>query len=174
MTIDDQNFKLGIHIRGFINELYLDDLRKKRMRGLEGQELRGLSAGENCPRGWVSFSPPFYSSSEAGHPHCHSLRSLFFPWKRSDWLRIPLVLCVLLLRFTKYDIRFMADAAATNSNFRRNNRTHQNTSWQPYLYQNLSQQTTQLRLLGMPYPKLAKSLNINKRTAMRACKYGRR
>ena len=43
----DENSKLGIHIRGFINELYLDDLRKKTMRGLEGQKLRGFSAGEN-------------------------------------------------------------------------------------------------------------------------------
>ena len=57
MTVDDENYRLGIHIRGFINELYLDDLRKKTMRGLEGQELRGLSAGENWPRGWDSFSP---------------------------------------------------------------------------------------------------------------------
>ena len=37
---------LGIHIRGLINELYLDDLKKKTMRGLEGQKLRGFSAGE--------------------------------------------------------------------------------------------------------------------------------
>jgi site-specific DNA recombinase len=44
---DDDNAKLGIHIRGFINELYLDDLKKKTMRGLEGQKLRGYSTGEN-------------------------------------------------------------------------------------------------------------------------------
>lgn len=44
---DDENSKLGIHIRGLINELYLDDLRKKTMRGLEGQKLRGYSTGEN-------------------------------------------------------------------------------------------------------------------------------
>ena len=43
---DDDNSKLGIHIRGLINELYLDDLRKKTMRGLEGQHLRGYSTGE--------------------------------------------------------------------------------------------------------------------------------
>jgi site-specific DNA recombinase len=54
---DDDNSKLGIHIRGLINELYLDDLRKKTMRGLEGQRLRGYSTGENvyeyktCPVG---------------------------------------------------------------------------------------------------------------------------
>jgi len=44
---DDENSKLGIQIRGLINELYLDDLRKKTSRGLEGQKLRGYSAGEN-------------------------------------------------------------------------------------------------------------------------------
>ncbi|HVN96352.1 MAG TPA: recombinase family protein, partial [Syntrophorhabdaceae bacterium] len=44
---DDDNSKLSIHIRVFINELYLDDLKKKTMRGLEGQKLRGFSAGEN-------------------------------------------------------------------------------------------------------------------------------
>jgi len=44
---DDENAKLGIQMRGLINELYLDDLKKKTMRGLEGQKLRGFSAGEN-------------------------------------------------------------------------------------------------------------------------------
>lgn len=43
---DDDNSKLGIHIRGLINELYLDDLKKKTLRGLEGQKLRGYSTGE--------------------------------------------------------------------------------------------------------------------------------
>lgn len=43
---DDDNSKVGIHIRGLINELYLDDLKKKTMRGLEGQKLRGFSVGE--------------------------------------------------------------------------------------------------------------------------------
>ncbi|MCK5306885.1 MAG: recombinase family protein [Candidatus Omnitrophica bacterium] len=43
---DDENSKLGIHIRGLMNELYLDDLKKKTMRGLEGQKIRGFSAGE--------------------------------------------------------------------------------------------------------------------------------
>ena len=43
---DDENSKLGIQMRGLINELYLDDLKKKTMRGLEGQKLRGFSVGE--------------------------------------------------------------------------------------------------------------------------------
>jgi len=46
IVTDDDNAKLGIHVRGLINELYLDDLKKKTMRGLEGQKLRGFSAGE--------------------------------------------------------------------------------------------------------------------------------
>ena len=47
IVADDDNAKLGIHIRGFINKLYLDDLKKKTMRGLEGQKIRGFSTGEN-------------------------------------------------------------------------------------------------------------------------------
>ncbi len=57
IVTDDDNSKLGIHIRGLINELYLDDLKKKTMRGLEGQKIRGYSTGESvygyksCPVG---------------------------------------------------------------------------------------------------------------------------
>ena len=47
ISTDDDNSKLGIHLRGLMNELYLDDLKKKTMRGLEGQKIRGFSAGEN-------------------------------------------------------------------------------------------------------------------------------
>ena len=36
IVTDDENSKLGIQMRGLINELYLDDLKKKTMRGLEG------------------------------------------------------------------------------------------------------------------------------------------
>jgi len=42
---------------------------------------------------------------------------------------------------------------------------------QPYLYQKLSQKATQLCLLGMTYEQIAKSLNINRKTATKACKY---
>jgi len=45
---------------------------------------------------------------------------------------------------------------------------------QPYLYQKLSQKATQLCLLGMSYEQIAKSLNINKKTVVKACKYERR
>ncbi len=47
IVTDDENSKLGIHIRGLMNELYLDDLKKKTMRGLEGQKIRGFSTGEH-------------------------------------------------------------------------------------------------------------------------------
>ena len=46
ITTEDENSKLGIQLRGLMNELYLDDLSKKTMRGQEGQKLRGFSAGE--------------------------------------------------------------------------------------------------------------------------------
>jgi len=45
---------------------------------------------------------------------------------------------------------------------------------QPYLYQKLSQKATQLRLLRMTCEQIAKSLNINRRTATKACRYKRK
>jgi len=42
---------------------------------------------------------------------------------------------------------------------------------QPYLYQELSKKATQLRLLGMTCGQIAKSLNINRKTATKAGKY---
>jgi len=42
---------------------------------------------------------------------------------------------------------------------------------QPYSYQKLSKKATQLRLLGMSYGEIARSLNINRKTATKACKY---
>jgi len=42
---------------------------------------------------------------------------------------------------------------------------------QSYLYQKLSQKATQLRLLEMTYQQIAKSLNINRKTSTKACKY---
>ncbi|TKJ46921.1 hypothetical protein CEE34_06485 [Candidatus Aerophobetes bacterium Ae_b3a] len=42
---------------------------------------------------------------------------------------------------------------------------------QPYVYQKLSQKATQLRLLGMTYGKIVRSLHINRKTAIKACKY---
>ena len=42
----DQESTLGIQIRGIFNELQLQDLKKKTMRGMVGQKQRGYSAGE--------------------------------------------------------------------------------------------------------------------------------
>ena len=42
---------------------------------------------------------------------------------------------------------------------------------QPHLYQKLSQKATQLRLLGMTHGQIARSLHINRKTAIKACKY---
>jgi len=43
--------------------------------------------------------------------------------------------------------------------------------YQPYLYQKLSKKAIQLRLLGMTYGEIATSLNINRKTAIKAVKY---
>jgi len=42
---------------------------------------------------------------------------------------------------------------------------------QPYLYQKLSKEATQLRILGMTYGKIATSLDINRKTTTKACRY---
>ena len=43
---DDRHSKLGFQMRGIVNELYLDDLREKTLRGQLGQKARGFSVGE--------------------------------------------------------------------------------------------------------------------------------
>ena len=42
----DRHAKLGFQMRGIVNELYLDDLREKTLRGQIGQKLRGFTVGE--------------------------------------------------------------------------------------------------------------------------------
>src|SRR5215467_11098119 len=43
---DDLHSKLGFQMRGIVNELYLDDLREKTLRGQKGQKARGFTVGE--------------------------------------------------------------------------------------------------------------------------------
>lgn len=43
---DDPRSKLGFQLRGIVNELYLDDLREKTLRGQLGQKARGFTVGE--------------------------------------------------------------------------------------------------------------------------------
>jgi site-specific DNA recombinase len=43
---DDRHSKLGFQMRGIVNELYLDDLREKTLRGQLGQKARGFNVGE--------------------------------------------------------------------------------------------------------------------------------
>lgn len=64
---DDDNSKLGIHIRGLINELYLDDLKKKTMRGLERQKLKGHSTGEGV-YGFKSYPVGELRLNKKGRP----------------------------------------------------------------------------------------------------------
>src|SRR5581483_3158176 len=44
---DDDHAKLGFQMRGIVNELYLDDLREKTLRGQKGQKMRGFVVGES-------------------------------------------------------------------------------------------------------------------------------
>jgi len=43
---EDERAKLGFQMRGIVNELFLDDLREKTLRGQKGQKARGFSVGE--------------------------------------------------------------------------------------------------------------------------------
>jgi DNA invertase Pin-like site-specific DNA recombinase len=43
---EDRHSKLGFQMRGIVNELYLDDLREKTLRGQLGQKARGFTVGE--------------------------------------------------------------------------------------------------------------------------------
>src|SRR5438132_7628465 len=43
---DDHHAKLEFQMRGIVNELYLDDLREKTLRGQKGQKARGFTVGE--------------------------------------------------------------------------------------------------------------------------------
>ncbi len=108
-------------------------------------------------------------SAEAGHPHWRSLSSLFFHWKHLGWLRIPR--SFLFVSFlTIYDswrtqlqpIRTIGEISAYIKIL---------PARQPYLYERFSKKATQLRLLGMTYGEIARSLNINRKTATEACKY---
>ena len=48
LNTKDEHSKLSIQMRGIVNELYLDDLKKKTHRGQMGQKLRGFVVGENA------------------------------------------------------------------------------------------------------------------------------
>jgi len=43
---EDHHAKLGFQMRGIVNELYLDDLRERTLRGQKGQKARGFTVGE--------------------------------------------------------------------------------------------------------------------------------
>ncbi len=106
-------------------------------------------------------SPPsFYSSSEAGRSRCHSLRSFFPHRRRLTRLRVPTD--IKSWRTRSQPIRTFGEIS-----------THIRILpvHQPYLYQKLSKKATQLRLLEMSYQQIAKSLNINRKTATKACEY---
>ena len=47
LDTNDKDSKLAIQIRGIFNELQLDDLRKKTLRGQKGQKERGFFVGES-------------------------------------------------------------------------------------------------------------------------------
>lgn len=98
--------------------------------------------------------------SEADRPHCHSLRSFFLHRRHSGRLRIPAD--IKNWRTRLQPIRTIGEITAHIKIL---------PARLPYLYQKLSRKATQLRLLGMTYRQIAESLYINRKTAIKACKY---
>ncbi len=102
-------------------------------------------------------------SSEAGRSRCRSLRSFFISRMRSTRLRAPAD--IESWRTQLQPIRTIGEITARIEIF---------PVHQPYLYQKLCKKAIQLRLLGMSYGEIAKSLNINRKTATKAFEYQRR
>ncbi len=126
--------------------------------GFEPQRILETGGGTGTP------SPPsFYSSSEAGRSRCHSLRSFFLHRRRLTRLRVPTD--IKSWRTQSQPIRTIGEITAHIKIL---------PVRQPYLYQKLSQKATQLRLLGMTFRQIARSLHINRKTATEAYEYERR
>ena len=116
----------------------------------------------------------YLSVAKAGRSRCHSLCSFSIPRMRSTRLRVPSSFLFVSFLAT-YEIPYTSSWRTQLQPIRTIGKITVHIkilpARQPYLYQELSKKATQLRLLGMSYGKIARSLNINRKTATKACKY---
>src|SRR5262249_473918 len=75
---DDRHAKLGFQMRGIVNELYLDDLREKTLRGQLGQKARGFSVGE-ATYGYRSQPVGEMRVDRRGRPRPDGYRMVIYP-----------------------------------------------------------------------------------------------
>jgi site-specific DNA recombinase len=83
----DSEAKLGIQIRGIFNELQLEDLRKKTLRGQLGQKQRGFIVGE-ATYGYKSQPVGEVRMDKKGRPRPEGYKMLIEPAEAGVILRI--------------------------------------------------------------------------------------
>jgi site-specific DNA recombinase len=84
---NDEEATIGIQVRGLFNELQLQDLRKKTLRGLMGQKERGFSVGERT-FGYKSVPVGEIRMDKKGRPRPDGYRMVIEPREASVVLRI--------------------------------------------------------------------------------------
>jgi len=84
---DDLHSKLGFQMRGIVNELYLDDLREKTLRGQKGQKARGFTVGE-ATYGYHSVPVGEMRVDRRGRPRPDGYRMVIDPAEAEVVLRI--------------------------------------------------------------------------------------
>jgi site-specific DNA recombinase len=84
---DDQHSKLGFQMRGIVNELYLDDLREKTLRGQKGQKARGFTVGEGT-YGYKSIPVGEMRADRRGRPRPDGYRMTVEPTEAAIIQRI--------------------------------------------------------------------------------------
>src|SRR4029450_7921197 len=75
---DDDHDTLGLQTRGIVNELYLDDLREKTLRGQKGQKARGFTVGE-ATYGYTSVPVGEMRIDRRGRPRPDGYRMVIEP-----------------------------------------------------------------------------------------------
>jgi len=87
LDTNDKESKLAIQIRGIFNELQLDDLRKKTLRGQKGQKERGFFVGEST-YGYRSIPFGEVRMDKKGRPRPEGYRMEIEPGEAAIILRI--------------------------------------------------------------------------------------
>jgi site-specific DNA recombinase len=83
----DAEATLGIQIRGIFNELQLQDLKKKTLRGQIGQKQRGFSVGEH-PYGYTSVPVGATRLDKKGRPRPEGYKFEILPGEAAVVLRV--------------------------------------------------------------------------------------
>ena len=84
---DDREATIGIQVRGVFNELQLQDLRKKTLRGQIGQKARGFTVGE-ATFGYRSVPVGTIRMDKKGRPRPDGYRMTIDPREATTVLRI--------------------------------------------------------------------------------------